>query len=116
MVSAGIRMGATLRGDGVGGVATLRGGTGTETGPRRGLGTGINPVMSSERIFNVATWLSVSGSRGDPGVGFRMASRISWIPARMRSLEDAIGMDTFVGNQESVSHVRMERVSQIQTL
>ena len=46
MASAGIRIGPaggtigyTLRGDGVWGVATLRDGTGTEKGSRRGLGT-----------------------------------------------------------------------------
>ena len=117
MASAGIRTGSTLRGDGVGGVATRRGGTGTETGPRSGLGVAIRPVMSSDRSFNVLTWLSVIGSIGEPGVGLRRASRISGTPARMRSLEEAMGIDTFlVGNQDRVSQMRMDRVSQIQTL
>ena len=53
---AGGLIGSTLRGDGVWGVATLRGGTGAETGSRIGLGTGIiRPGMSSDTIFEVAT-------------------------------------------------------------
>ena len=49
---------------------TLRGGTGTGSdGLINGLGIGIRPAMSSERIFNIARLLSVRVSIGEPGVG-----------------------------------------------
>ena len=52
---------------------------------------------------------------GDPAVGFCNACIMSLIPARMRSLEDARGIETLVGNQVRVSQTRVFRVSHIQT-
>ena len=116
---AGVTIGSTLRGGGEDwGVVTLRGGTGIEAGLRtRGLGTGIKPVINSERIVKVDTWLLVRGLTGEPGVGFRVTSRMSWTPVKIKSLDDAIGIVTLVGNHdESVLQVRRDRVLQIQTL
>jgi hypothetical protein len=109
-------IGSTLRSGSDCGVDTLRGGAGSSSGASTGLVTGISPVTDSDRSFRAVTWLSVSGLRGEPGVGFWRASRISWMPARIRSFEEAIGMLTFVGNQEIVSQTRIERVSQIHAL
>ena len=39
---------------------------------------------------------------------------MSLMPARMRSVEEARGMVTLVGNHEIVSQMRVARVSQIQ--
>ena len=66
--------------------------------------------------WSAATWLSVSGSSGEPGEGLVSAARMSVMPARIKSLEEAIGMVTFVGNHVMVSQVRVARVSQIQTV
>ena len=56
--------------------------------------------------------------KGEPDrVGFQMASKMSWRPARIKSFEDLIGIIvTLVGNHKRVSQVCRERVSQIQTL
>ena len=106
----------TLRGDSGAGVAVEHG-TGASVTLRDGAGAfGTRLVSSSVRICRVATWLSVSGSSGDPCDGFFRAERMSWIPARIRSLEDARGMVTLVGNQAKVSQMRSCRVSQIHTV
>ena len=41
---------------------------------------------------------------------------MSWIPAKMRSVDDAMGMVVLVGNQAKVSQMRVARVSQSQTV
>jgi hypothetical protein len=41
---------------------------------------------------------------------------MSWIPARIKSLEEARGIMTLVGYQESVSQIRKEQVSAIQSV
>ncbi len=51
----GVVLGSTLRGWGVWGSVTLRGGAGHVSGAIGRLGCGTNPVMSSESIFNVVT-------------------------------------------------------------
>jgi hypothetical protein len=61
------------------------------------------------------TWLSVRGARGEPGGGLFRAVVMSLRPARMRSLEEARGMVTCVGNNETVSTMRSVRKSHGQT-
>ena len=88
--------------------------TGVWPPSRGGFGPELRPVISSERIFKVDTWMSVSGPVGEPGVGFRRASRMFSMPARIKSFEDVIGIVTLVGNHEGVSQVcSKECVSQI---
>jgi hypothetical protein len=97
-------------GDGARRGGTLRAGTGLA-------GTGVaRPVRRVWMRWRVATWLSVRGARGEPADGLAIACVRSARLARMRSLEEARGMVTLVGNQEIVSQMRSARVSQIQTL
>ena len=58
--------------------------------------------------------LSARGARGDPAVGFCRALMMSLAAALMVSTDDAVGMVTFVGNQLSVSQMRVLRVFHIQ--
>ena len=88
--------------------STLRGGS---------LFTGL--VMLVKRIVkscNAWTWLSVHGAMGELAVGFVNAWTISWMPVMTRSVEEAKGIWTFVGNQERVSQMRSLHVSQIHTV
>jgi hypothetical protein len=101
---------AGSKGDGAGRGGTLRAGTGLA-------GTGVaRPVRRVWMSWRVATWLSVRGARGEPADGLAIACARSARLARMRSLEEARGMVTLVGNQETASQMRSARVSQIQTL
>jgi hypothetical protein len=86
-------------------------------GTRGGLAGGeLRPVRRRESCCNAATWLSVRGARGEPGEGFWRASVMSCKPARIRSFEEARGMVTLVGNQETVSAMRSARESHSQTV
>ena len=107
-------------GTGEAGLGTLRAGAGglggTGTGSS-GEGTSVaRPVSKVVRSLRTATWLSAMGARGEPTEGLAIALVMSVSPARMRSLDEAMGMVTFVGNQEIVSQMRSARVSQIQIL
>ena len=68
------------------------------------------------RSWSALTSLSVRGANGELADGCVKAWMISWIPARTRSVEEARGIVTLEGNQESVSVMRVRRVSQIQTV
>jgi hypothetical protein len=86
-------------------------------GTRGGLARGeLRPVSRRESCCKAATWLSVRGASGEPGEGFWRASVMSCRPARIRSVEEARGMVTFVGNQEIVSAIRSARESHSQTV
>ena len=87
---------------------------GARTKGSSGTGEVVSPVRREVSCLSAATWLSVSGARGEPGDGFFSASRISWIPAKTRSEDEASGILTFVGNQEMVSQMRSARVSHTQ--
>ena len=104
-------------GVGVGDAITLRGGS-----LGGGVGTvvidsGVSvqmPVNKVVRFCKAVTWLSVKGASEAAGDGFRRAVVMSVKAAKTRSLEEASGMVTFVGNQETVSEIRSARVSSIQ--
>jgi hypothetical protein len=66
------------------------------------------------RLRSVAASLSDSGERGEPCEGFCRACKISRTPAVMRSVEEAIGILTLVGNQVTVSAIRSWCVFSIQ--
>jgi hypothetical protein len=120
VVSTTLRGGLSVAGVGVGVSTTLRGG--------RSVGSGIGvvgtallvmevahrPVSNSVRFCEAVTWLLVMGAKGEPGDGCGRAVVMSCRAARMRSLEEARGMVTFVGNQEMVSEICSARVSNIQ--
>jgi hypothetical protein len=72
------------------------------------------PVSNSVRFCKAVTWLSVMGAKDEAGDGCRRAVVMSYRAARIRSLEDAMGMVTFVGNHDMVSEIRPARVSSIQ--
>ena len=116
-------VGGTLGGDGAGGgAATLRsgllvGGCTSIGGEAVAMGaSGQRPVSTSVMVLRAATWLSVTGASGEPGEGFWSALVMSCNAARMRSVDEARGIVTLVGNQESVSEMRVARVSHIQTV
>eukprot|EP00980_Cylindrotheca_fusiformis_P012923 scaffold3231_cov111-Cylindrotheca_fusiformis.AAC.1 len=103
-------MGVTCRGAGVS--ATLRDGAGSSTGAL--LSFCIIVVMSSTNACSADLFASVSGAKGERGEGFLRALAMSIRAAKMRSLEELSGIWTLVGNQETVSQVRIARVSKIQ--
>jgi hypothetical protein len=74
------------------------------------------PVKTVVSCLRLCTWLSVSGAKGEPGEGLLSARRMSRMPARIRSLDDASGIVSFLGNHDTVSHTRSVLVSQTQTL
>jgi hypothetical protein len=75
-------------------------------------------MLLSKVVRSCSAWtsLSVHGANGELVDGCVKASTISLIPARTRSVEEARGIVTLDGNQESVSVMRVHRVSQIQTV
>ena len=115
-------IGSTLRG-GVG--STLRGGAGMgdKVGAAVGLvgadGGGVGDTMLVSNVVRSSsawTWLSVRGANGELFNGLLRASIMSCIPARTRSVEEASGMVTLVGNQAMVSQMCSRRVSHIHIL
>jgi hypothetical protein len=117
----------TLRGGaGTGGVVgTLRGGirwSGVASGVRAGTGWSVSSVSGASMLLSnesscarARCCVSLEGIKGEPWVGLRRACAISRRLARMLSSVVAVGMVTLVGNQVSVSHMRMALVSHIQT-
>lgn len=113
----------TLR-DGAGGlsVSTLRGGAGELLSAGSAFDgvvvwVGVaRPVKTVVSCLRLCTWLSVSGAKGEPGEGLLSARRMSRMPARIRSLDDASGIVSFLGNHDTVSHTRSVLVSQTQIL
>ena len=79
-----------------------------------GAGSSAMPVRISVSCLRAWTWLSVSGANGEPGDGLFRAATMLLMLARIRSLDDASGIVTLVGNQDTVSQMRSARVSHIQ--
>jgi len=65
-------------------------------------------------VVMAADLLSVRGARGDCAVGCCSAWMMSLAAALIVSTEDAVGMVAFVGNQLSVSQMRVLQVFHIQ--
>ena len=62
-------------------------------------------------------WLVVRGAKGAAGEGLRRACRMSWMPRRMRSLEeDVVGIGIFVCSQVKVLQMRIAREVHIHTM
>ena len=62
-----------------------------------------------------ACWLSLMGESGEAGNGCKRALVKSRAAAMTTSVEEDFGMETFVGNQTTVSAMRSDVVSRIQT-
>jgi len=62
-----------------------------------------------------ACWLSLMGESGEAGNGCKRALVKSRAAAMATSVEEDFGMETFVGNQTTVSAMRSDVVSRIQT-
>ena len=78
-----------------------------------GLATVVRMLVSCSKA---SWWLSVKGARGEPGDGCCRACTMSCKPARMRSLDEASGIVTLVGNHSKVSHMCVARVSHSHTV
>ena len=107
---------ATLRGRALSVMTTgttLRGGGVLPGGSQEGV------MMMDVRMLvswcSATVWLSVSGASAEPGDGFAWHWRMSWRPARMRSVDKANGIVTLVGNQDMVLQIRSACVSHTQT-
>ena len=68
-----------------------------------------------ESCCRAACWLSLMGERGEAGDGCKRALVKSRAAAMATSVEEDFGMETFVGNQTTVSAMRSDVVSRIQT-
>jgi hypothetical protein len=115
---AGDGAGSTLGGGaaGVGNACfggTLGGGA-AGVGSACGVGVGRRLVKTSARVLRVFVSLSVSGARGELAEGCCRAWMMSLAPAITRSMDEARGMVTCIGNHSSVSQVRSRRVSKAQ--
>jgi len=67
----------------------------------------------SRSCCRAALWLSVSRANGELADGLCNAMVMSEIPAKMRSMDKAVGMGHLVGNQVSVSQMHCTHVSVI---
>ena len=111
-------------GEGVLGIGILVvAGTGTGTGTGRtvsgsggsaGTGGVTRPVRMVVSWRMAVMWLVLRGTCGDTGLGLFNAWRMSFMPPRMISLDEAKGRSTLVGSYVMVLQIRSERVSQIQ--
>jgi hypothetical protein len=110
--------GSTLVGGaaGVGSVCSggTLGGSATGVGSACGIGVERRLVRTSARVLSVFVSLSVSGASGEPAEGCWRAWTMSLAPAITKSIDDARGMITCIGNQSRVSQVRSRRVSNAQ--
>jgi hypothetical protein len=93
-------------------MAALLGGAGAGSSG----GGATRDVRTIVRVVMALTWLSVSGANGAPADGWRSAWTMSWMPLRIKSLMDASGICTFVGNHARVSQMRVARMSHIHTV
>ena len=83
-----------------------------------GILAGPGSVISFKTVdswFRAACWLSLMGESGEAGNGCKRALVKSRAAAMAASVEEDFGMETFVGNQTTVSAMRSDVVSRIQT-
>lgn len=76
-------------------------------------GFGVMLVRTVVSWCKAATWLLVRGGNGEPA-GLARACRMSVMPAKMRSLNEASSMVTLVGKHVTVLQTQLLRVSHIQ--
>ena len=125
---AGRAEGVVLGGDGtLGSAAGTDIGSGSKPGGTVGVlatvvGVGILAGPGSvialkivDSCCRAACWLSLMGESGEAGDGCKRALVKSRAAAMATSVEEDFGMETFVGNQTTVSAMRSDVVSRIQT-
>jgi len=108
--AAGTDIGSGSKPGGTVGVLATVVGVGILAGP--GAVISLKIVDSSSRA---ACWLSLMGESGEAGDGCKRALVKSRAAAMAASVEEDFGMETFVGNQTTVSAMRSDVVSRIQT-
>lgn len=89
----------------------------TRIGLGRGRGKGLLGWTFKRTVvswFNMATVLGWRGAKLLSGDGCLRACTMSWMPARMMSVDEARGMGLAWGNQDKVSQIRSLFVVQIQ--
>jgi len=64
--------------------------------------------------WSALLWLSVSGAKGELADGLHSTMVMSVIPAKMRSMDNTVGMGHLVGSQVSMSQICCACVSVIQ--
>jgi len=107
--AAGTCIGSGSKPGGTVGVVTVVG-----VGILAGLWSVISLKMV-ESCCRAACWLSLMGERGEARNGCKRALVKSRAAAMATSVEEDFGMETFVGNQTTVSAMRSDVVSRIQT-
>ena len=83
-----------------------------------GILAGLWSVISLKIVDSccrAACWLSLMGESGEAGDGCKRALVKSRAAAMATSVEEDFGMETFVGNQTTVSGMRSDVVLRIQT-
>jgi len=108
--AAGTDIGSGSKPGGTVGVLATVVGVGILAGP--GSVIALKIVDSSCRA---ACWLSLMGESGEAGDGCKRALVKSRAAAMATSVEEDFGIETFVGNQTTVSAMRSDVVSRIQT-
>jgi len=76
----------------------------------------VVPCKTTINWVSTLLWLLVSGARGKLAEGLRSAVVMSVTPARIMSIDKAVGMVTLVGSQVKVSHMHWAQVSVIHTV
>jgi hypothetical protein len=78
------------------------------------IGSGVGSTILDNVVINCSRallWLSDWGMNGDRGSGFCSAWAMSRRLAKIMSVDELLGIATFVGNHATVSHTRTSRVS-----
>ena len=70
---------------------------------------------SVDSCCRAACWLSLMGESGEAGKGCKRAEVKSRAAAMAASVDEDFGIETFVGNQTTVSAMRSNMVTRIQT-
>ena len=99
------------------GLGTLRAGVATMGVDRQGGAevAGMTAVKVSMSDCSATLCVGKMGATGERVDEFCKAYAMSWRLVMMVSLDELVGRLTLVGNQETVSHIRMARVVHIQT-
>jgi len=108
--AAGTDIGSGAKPGGTVGVLATVVGVGILAGP----GSAIS-LKIVDSCCRAAYWLSLMGESGEAGDGCKRALVKSRAAAMAASVEEDFGMETFVGNQTTVSAMHSDVVSRIQT-
>ena len=118
--------GTTGKDDTLGSAAGMCNGNGSKPGGTVGVATVFGAGIVAELFvvislkivdscYRAACWLSLMGDSGDACNGCNRALVKSRAAAMAASVDEDFGIDTFVGNQTTVSAMRSDVFSRIQT-